>query len=183
MNALDIFFVIVLGFFLFRGIYRGMILEIASIAGLVAGFVVANQFYMEVYPWVHEVITNQSWAQIVSYLGVFLVTLTGVALLAFLLRNLLRMILLGWLDRLGGGILGLAKAGLICVLTLLFLMVFLPQDSEIVAASEIAPYIMNISETLANYLPQELREEFGEKLEALIESGIQGGQELFNTNG
>jgi len=180
MNALDILFVIVLGFFLFRGIYRGMILEIASIAGLVAGFITANLLYLQAYPWVQEIIGNEDWAQVVSYLGIFLLTMAVVAFMALMLRSLLRMIMLGWLDRLGGGVLGLIKAGLICTLALLLLTVFLPPDNEMVSGSRIAPFIMDLSKSLAEYLPRELREDFADKIQSMAGTWSEGVRELIN---
>ncbi len=180
MNALDIFFVVALGFFLFRGIYRGLVLEVASIGGLIAGFLAANRFYMDVYPWVQEIINNETWAQIISYLSIFLVSMAAVALLAFFLRNLLRMLMLGWLDRLGGGLLGFIKAGLICCIALMLLTVFLPAEHSLVADSQIAPYIFELSESLAGYLPQELKEGFSDKAREAAGMWEHGWQELFN---
>jgi len=180
MNALDIFFVVVLGFFLFRGIYRGLVLEIASIGGLVAGFLAANRFYMDVYPWVNEIINSETWSQIISYLSIFLGSMAAVALLAFFLRSLLRMIMLGWLDRLGGGLLGFIKAGLICSISLLLLTVFLPAEHDLVADSQIAPYFFELTESLAGYLPEDLKETFSDKAGKAAEMWEHGWQELFN---
>ncbi len=180
MNVLDLFFVVVLGFFLFRGIYRGLVLEVASIGGLIAGFLAANRFYMDVYPWVQDIINNETWAQIISYLSIFLISMAAVALLAFFLRSLLRMIMLGWLDRMGGGLLGFIKAGLICSISLLLLTVFLPAEHSLVADSRIAPYIFELSESLAGYLPQDLKEGFSDKAREAAGMWEHGWQELFN---
>ena len=169
MSVLDIFFVIVLVFFLLRGLYRGLFLEVASIVGLVAGFLAANRFYMDVYPLVQQIINSQDWAQIVSYAGIFLLVLVAVLVLASFLRSLLRMVMLGWLDTLGGGFLGLLKAGLICSLALLLLTVFLPKDHELIASSKIAPYVFELTKNLAAYLPEDLKEAFADKTQAMTE--------------
>ncbi|WP_291322118.1 CvpA family protein [Desulfonatronospira sp.] len=179
MNALDIFFVIVLGFFLFRGVYRGLILEIASIAGLIAGFLAANRFYMDVYPWLYDILENQTWAQIISYLSIFLATMAVVALLAFFLRRLLRLVMLGWLDRLGGGLLGFVKAGLICSIALLLLTVFLPSEHSLIVESMIAPYLIALSDSLASYLPQDLKEGFSHKVREAADMWEHGLDKLF----
>ena len=163
MNGLDIFFVVVLGFFLFRGIYRGLILEMSSIAGLIAGFFASNRFYADVQPVVGRIIPSMEWSQIIAYLGVFLTTMLVVAMLSLFLKNFLRMIMLGWLDRLGGGGLGFVKAALICGLTLLILTIFLPRNHELITTSKISPYIHSMSQNLSGYLPDELKDKFREK--------------------
>lgn len=163
MNGLDIFFVVVLGFFLFRGVFRGLILEISSIAGLIAGFMIANRYYMELQPVVSRVISSPEWAQVAAYLGIFLSVMFVVALFSVFLKKLLKLIMLGWLDRIGGGLLGLIKAGLICSLTLLVMTVFLPEDDELMNNSKIAPYVHTMSQNLARYLPGELKEKFMDK--------------------
>jgi membrane protein required for colicin V production len=165
MNGLDIFFVVVLGFFLFRGIFRGLILEVSSIAGLVAGFLASNKFYADLQPVVNRIISSPDWSQVVAYLGIFFTTILVIGMLSHLLKKLLQMIMLGWMDRLGGGVLGFVKAGLICVLTLLILTVFLPRDHELITTSRISPYVHNISQNLAGYLPEELKEKFRDKAE------------------
>ncbi len=163
MNTLDIFFVVVLGFFLFRGIFRGLILEISSIAGLVAGFLASNKFYPDLQPVVNRIVSSAEWSQVIAYLSIFITTMLVVAMLSRFLKKFLQMIMLGWMDRLGGGGLGFAKAGLICALTLLILTVFLPRDHELIATSRISPYVHNVSQNLSQYLPEELKQKFREK--------------------
>ncbi|RQD63906.1 MAG: CvpA family protein [Desulfonatronovibrio sp. MSAO_Bac4] len=160
MNSLDIFFVVVLGFFVFRGIFRGLILEISSIAGLIAGFMMANRYYMDLEPVASRVISTVEWAQVAAYLGIFITTMFVVAILSMALKRFLQMIMLGWLDRIGGGCLGLVKAGLVCTLTLMLLTIFLPKDDQLLASSDIAPYIQTLSKTLSEHLPEELKQKF-----------------------
>jgi membrane protein required for colicin V production len=111
MNGLDIFFVVVLGFFLFRGIFRGLILEVSSIAGLVAGFLASNKFYADLQPVVNRIISSPDWSQVVAYLGIFFTTILVIGMLSHLLKKFLQMIMLGWMDRLGGGCWVLSRQG------------------------------------------------------------------------
>ena len=43
MNILDILIAVIVGFCLVRGIFRGIIKELTSIVGVVAGFFASNQ--------------------------------------------------------------------------------------------------------------------------------------------
>lgn len=175
MNGLDIFFVVVLGFFLFRGIFRGLILEISSIAGILAGFLTANRYYPQVQPVVDSLLTSPDWAQIVAYLIIFFTVLAAVAILALMLKKFMKLIMLGWVDRLGGAALGLIKAGILCSLALLLLTVFLPRDHQLLTSSRIAPHVRTLSQNMAAYLPEELKQKFRVKdlqTESIWEKGL-----------
>lgn len=180
MNGLDIFFVVVLGFFLFRGIFRGLILEISSIAGILAGFLAANRYYPQVQPVVENILKSPDWAQIAAYLLIFLTVMAAVAILALMLKKFMKLIMLGWLDRTGGAALGLIKAGILCSLALLLLTVFLPRDHRLLTTSRIAPYVRTLSQNMAVYLPEELKQKFRVKdmqAESLLEQGL---HKMFN---
>ncbi|MBT8763648.1 CvpA family protein [Desulfohalobiaceae bacterium Ax17] len=163
MNSLDIFFIIVLAFFLLRGIFRGLVQEISSVVGLLLGFFLANKYYSQILPYVTKIIPDKSWAQIASYLGIFLGVMALVVILSIGLKSLLRCAMLGWLDRIGGGGLGLIKASLICSITLLVLTSFLPTNTQFIHESKLAPYVHNVTKILGNFLPQELKEKFNDQ--------------------
>ncbi len=163
MNSLDIFFVVIISLFLFRGIFRGLILEASSIAGLVAAFVASNKFYSDLQPVAARIVPSPEWSQALAYVAIFLTTMFAVAILSQLLKKIMRMIMLGWLDHLGGGVLGFIKAGIICGLSLLILTIFLPKDHDLIKASRIAPYMYTMTSSLSDFLPEELRESFTEK--------------------
>ncbi|MFP4236161.1 MAG: hypothetical protein ACLFRQ_01430, partial [Desulfonatronovibrio sp.] len=57
-------------------------------------------------------------------------------------------------------VLGFIKAALISSLTLLILTTFLPRNHKLVATSSLAPHVHSISQGLADYLPEELKQKF-----------------------
>lgn len=160
MNTLDIVFCVILGFLGIRGVFRGLIKEIASILGLILGFVLANTYHAQLTPFLEPTLGSSGAAGLASYLGIFLGVVAAVFLLATLIRKILKLIMLGWLDSLGGGALGFFKGLLLCSVVVLALTAFLPPKAEILATSQTVPYINTFNTLLAEALPQNLREQF-----------------------
>jgi membrane protein required for colicin V production len=167
MSFLDIFFVVVLGFFLIRGIFRGLIQEISSIVGLILGFFLANKYYSLALPYLEKFISNDNWAQIASYVAIFLGVMGLVFILSIILKKLVKVVVLDWLDKIGGGVLGLIKACLICSITLLVLTSFLPAKTEFIRNSRLAPYVHKVSMAMGNFLPQELKQKFEKQTKSI----------------
>ncbi|GAU09360.1 CvpA family protein [Desulfoplanes formicivorans] len=169
MNTLDIVFVIILGTLCLRGIFRGMVREIASILGLVLAFVLANKFHEELLPSIQKFIATPGYARATAYLVIFFGTMIAVFVVSTLLKHFLKMIMLGWLDRLGGGGLGLAKGLLLCSVILIVLTTFLSPKTSLLSTSKVAPYIGMVNNALAGFLPDNMQDEFRSKSSSLKE--------------
>ncbi|THB63399.1 MAG: CvpA family protein [Desulfovibrio sp.] len=157
MNVLDIAFLIVTGFFALRGLYRGLLIEVASLLGLVGGFFLANAYYMDVADLAKEFITNRGWAEVVSYLLIFIGCIVLVTLVAKLLKKLLIVTLTAWLDHAAGLIIGLAKGAVICCVALLVLQVsFSEPYPEFMEDSQLRPHLNHVADILKRFLPEEL---------------------------
>ncbi|WP_462324509.1 CvpA family protein [Desulfoplanes sp.] len=167
MNILDIIFVIILGTLLLRGIFRGMVREIASILGLVLGFFLANTYHDQLLPMVQKFIETPGYARAVAYLAIFFGTMIAVFVVSTMLKQFLKMIMLGWLDRLGGGGLGFAKGLLLCSVILIVLTTFLSSKASLLTESKVAPYIGMVNESVAGFLPDDMRSEFRSKSSSL----------------
>ena len=160
MNTLDIVFCVILGFLGLRGIFRGLVKEVASILGLILGFVLANVFHGELAPLLEKPLGGPGLANLVAYLGIFLGTVAVVFLTAALIRKILKLIMLGWLDSIGGGLLGFFKGALLCSIIVLALTAFLPSKATILTESQLVPYVNMFNTMLAETLPKDMRDQF-----------------------
>ena len=157
MNTLDIAFLVVIAFFTLRGLYRGLLIEVASLVGVVLGFFLANRYYLDVASLTKEFIVSQGWAETISYLLIFVACVVLVTLLAKLLKTLLAVALTAWLDHLVGCLVGLAKGAVICCIVLLVLKVsFNEPYPSFLADSQLRPYLDQVSDFLKQFLPEEL---------------------------
>jgi membrane protein required for colicin V production len=164
MNAFDIFALIIIGYGLIRGIFRGLIKEVSGIIGVVAGFWGAYSYYPRVARLLDRWISDPAYLNILSFLLIFCCVLVVVSIVGVVVKYLLRVAFLGWLDRICGGLFGFLKAVLIAAVVLMALTAFLPKGTPLVRDSLLAPHVTSISATLAHITPKELKAQFREKL-------------------
>jgi membrane protein required for colicin V production len=150
MNWLDIVLIVVLALTTFIGAWRGIISTVLPLAGIVIGIILAGQHYGTVGGWLP--IDNPEYAKWAAYAIIIAAVFIVAIILAYILRRFIRWTFLGWVDRLGGGILGLALGGLICAAILAACLKF-----------ELGPGVIaesGIARLLLDYLPAVLAEEF-----------------------
>ena len=109
----DIIILIILLFFTFKGFKNGFIKEAQRIIGMIGGFVSAYKFSHHVIPYIEIYFINPTIQNITSYLIIFCITLVIINFFALALHKFFEFILLGWLNRILGTLLGLIKGVLI----------------------------------------------------------------------
>ncbi len=108
MNPIGIGILLLIAYFGFRGFQRGLIDEVGRLVGLVLAVILAYQFS----PLLEEHIglANDLARSAVAFVGIFIVTLIAMMLITRLVRSLVELVLLEWLDKLGGILFGLLKS-------------------------------------------------------------------------
>ena len=115
MSMLDLIVLLVLIFAVVRGLMRGMIDTLFSLAAWVLAFVSGKWGALMVAPLLPIGIENPSIRYFAGFAVIFLVVLIGVLLLGHALATLVKAVGLGSADKALGGVLGLAKGLLILV--------------------------------------------------------------------
>ncbi|VWX62555.1 Colicin V synthesis protein [Burkholderiales bacterium 8X] len=92
------------------GLWRGLVFEVISLAGWVAAFFCAQWFAEEVGRWLPFGDPAGTWRYPAGFVLVFLVVVFGVGLVAALARRLFAAVGLRPIDRVMGGLFGLARA-------------------------------------------------------------------------
>ena len=100
---IDIVFIILLALAFIRGVSRGLVVAVFSFFAMIIGVAAAMKLSFIVANWLqHSFNTGKQWLPILS----FLIVLIGVILLIRWLANLIQaavnIVLLGWLNKLGG---------------------------------------------------------------------------------
>lgn len=165
MNPLDIVIIIILGYGLIRGIFRGMVKEISSIVGVFAGFYAAYSYYPLVSEILEDWITNVPFLNILSFMLIFCVIFFLISILGVIIKYLMHVASLGWMDRLLGASLGFGKSVLIVSIILVVLTAFLPKGAPIIKTSLLSPHVSVISEKLAQVISIEMKQAYTAKLE------------------
>ena len=164
MNPFDIIIIVILGFSLVRGLFRGLVKEISSIIGVFGGFYAAYTYYKALAKLLSSIVHDVSYLNILSFLIIFCGVLIVVSVLGVIIKYLLNIAFLGWVDRIGGLVFGLAKGVLIVSVLFISLTAFLPKGSAFIKQSVLAPHVSWVSEKMANVVSQEMKQDFMTKL-------------------
>lgn len=168
MNPFDMAIIIVVGYCIIRGIFRGLIREVSSIAGLAAGFYVAYSYHDAMAPLFSKWITEPAYLKMTSFILLFCSVFLVIALAGILIRFVIKIVLLGVVDRVLGGIFGALKAVLIVSLAYILLITFLPSGGvTVVAESKLAPQINMIARGIVCVVPEDVRNSYQRKLSDL----------------
>lgn len=164
MNSFDIVVAVILGFCLIRGIFTGLVKELASIIGVLAGFYAAYTYYPEMAGFLSRWISSAVYLNITSFTVFFCLIFIIISVLGVILKYLMRIAHLGWMDRVSGAVFGVLKGGLIASVMLVTLTAFLPKGSPLVRDSLLAPHINVLSENMARIVSDDMQQAFEEKM-------------------
>ena len=113
MNWLDIVIIVVVVIATFWGLRIGIIKAVLSLAGLIIGVILAGHYYVPLSEQL-AFIPQASIAKIVAF-GIILIGVMVIAsVLAWLLKWAASVVMLGWVNRTGGAILGLVLGTIFC---------------------------------------------------------------------
>jgi membrane protein required for colicin V production len=116
--------------FTIEGLRNGVLRRIIELAGLILVFVFAAGLAGQVEPVLSGQLDLSPRAAFVgSWVVVLVVGIVGVRLLANFLGRLMQLSIVGWLDRAGGAVLGMAF-GLLVSSCVLVVLIALPIDDE-----------------------------------------------------
>ncbi len=164
MNPFDILIIVILGYSLVRGLFRGLVKEVSSIIGVLGGFYAAYTYYMVLAGLLSGLIHDTAYLNILSFLIIFCGVLIIVGVLGVIIKYLLNIAFLGWVDRFGGVVFGVLKGILIVSILFITLTAFLPKGTAFIKNSELAPHVSWISEKMANVISKEMKQDFKAKL-------------------
>ena len=156
MNWLDAVIVIALIGFTAAAFRAGLIREVVALAAVVLGVLVAGHYYRHLAEDVLLFIKNDKAAKVIAFLSLFASLALAGQLAAFVMKRAVSMLLLGWLDHLAGGILGLVKGLVLVELFLIFFATYpyLGLDKTI-DGSGLAPLFLDNAPVLLKLLPGE----------------------------
>lgn len=157
---MDIAFVLILAFFLYRGYRTGILLALFSVLALGIGLLGAVTFSGTLALKLAEAYPNfAQWLPLVSYLLVFIVLAWLIRLLGKMAEKAMSWLVLGWANRLGGAVLYGFLACLVCsiLLWLLERLVIVPPEalegSTLAAATRpLAPRLAELMMELSPFL-------------------------------
>jgi membrane protein required for colicin V production len=150
-----------------RGFFRGLIKEISSIIGVLGGFYAAYTYYMQIAVYFSKWITNDSYRYLICFLIIFCVVFITISIIGIIIKYILNIAFLGWVDRICGAGFGIIKSILIISVLLIAFTAFLPKGASFVKKSMLAPHVNAVSEKMIKVVPKDMKENFISKIEEL----------------
>lgn len=168
MNPFDVVITVIVCFCIIRGAFRGIIREAASIVGVLAGIWAAYTYYPKLasaMTGLADLFPSAGYVNIVSFMIIFCVVFAVISAIGVLLKFLLKIVFLGWVDKICGATFGFIKGFMIVSMLLLILTTFLDKGTPLVKESVLSPYIASASETMSRFGSKDMRHQFGSKID------------------
>jgi len=164
MNLLDLILAILFVGFAVSGIARGLVRQLFSLGGLVAGHLSGIRYYAFAQG---KLGLSFQYAEVVGYAVVFLAAYIAVRLIGGLIEDRVRKSKLSGSDRLAGMAAGLVKGALLSILIVFLLVILLPRDARLLRESKAAPAAVAAGKRLAAAFPDRFAESFREKVRSV----------------
>lgn len=151
MGLIDIFILVVLAFFLLKGILRGLLKEVCSLLGLVLGGLFAFTFHLPLAQLLQDSFSLPAqlcvWG---SFLAIFLLVVFCFAVIGFVLNRFIKIVFLGGINRLAGAVFGFLQG--VVILSIIVLTLSSSMAPQMVrkkmAQSELAPPFSDLGEAI-----------------------------------
>jgi membrane protein required for colicin V production len=158
VNLFDCFLIAVLAYSTIMAFVRGIILELFSLGGLIAGILLASWNYKQVAIILGHLITTPATAEILAFLLIIVGVMVLCTLLGRALNRTAHAIGLGFFDRLLGALFGFARGWLLGVAILMAIAAFLPHSARI-ANSRLSSYFLAGAHAVSFVVPHDLQQQ------------------------
>ncbi len=156
MTAFDLIFLSLIALSLLLGAWRGLVSELFALVSWIAAFVVARHFSGMLAPYLSRV-ASAAWLQwALAFVAIVVAVLLVLALLRFVIREMLSAAGLGATDRLAGAIFGIARAVLIAVVVVALAGLSALPREQWWRSAVFAPPLETIVIALKPWLPKDL---------------------------
>jgi len=157
MNLFDWLLIAVLALSTIQAFFRGLLLELFSLIGLAAGVLLAAWNYPVLASPPARWITNPAVANLLAFLLIAISVMVLAAILGRMFHTAAHAIGLGFFNRLGGAVFGLARGWLAGVAILMAVTAFLP-SSDWLKNSRLTPYFLAGAHAVSSVVPHDLEQ-------------------------
>ena len=146
MNWLDIVIIVAIAITTFLGLKIGLIKAVLSLVGLIVGVILARLFYVPLSEQL-GFIPQATVAKVVAFAIIMIGVMIIAGVLAMVLKWITSMIMLGWVNRIGGAVFGLVLGAIICG-AFLALWINIFGAGEVIANSSLASILSRFPSVL-----------------------------------
>ena len=157
MNLLDWFLIFILASSTIAAFVRGLLLELFSLGGLIAGILLASWNYHNFASLLGSLITNPAIADVVAFLLIAIGIMVLCSIVGKVLNRTANAIGLGFFNRLLGAVFGFARGWLLGVAIMMAAAAFLP-PAPWITNSHLAPYFLAGAHAVSFVVPHDLQQ-------------------------
>ena len=166
MNPLDMIIIVILSFCLIRGLFRGFVKEVSSIMGVLVGYYAAYTYYSDAAAMMSGLlISMKPYLNVIGFLAVFCGVYILVSLLGVLIKYVMKVTYLGWVDKGLGIFFGGVKGVLIVSVILIGLSTLLPPQTSLIKKSILSQHVAHVSMVMVQMVPAEMKKKFTDRFE------------------
>ena len=153
MNWLDIVITVVIAITVLLGLKMGIIKAVLSLAGVIVGVILAGRFYIPLSEQL-TFISQPTLAKVAAFAIILIGVMVIAGVLAMLLKWAASVMMLGWVNRLGGAVFGLLLGAIACG-ALLAAWVNFFGIAGMITESILASVLLNYFPLVLSLLPDE----------------------------
>ncbi len=158
---LDIFLILIIAITMFFGYRKGFLLEIFSFVGVVVAVLATKNLTPKFFKVFSITVDKEDrFNYALSYFIVFCLLYLAIVILTYFLKKMSQGGILGFIDKLVGGAIGLFKGLIISLIMLISILFFSKHSKKIERFSEdsyIRKYFLEYSVKFEGVLPQEIK--------------------------
>ncbi len=164
MNVLDYIIIGLIAFFCIKGIFRGTLRELSSLAGIVLGLLIGNHYHHQTANLLRAYIPFEESLLLISFIMIFILVVIIFSLCGVLLHNIFKRLLISWFDRSLGFGFALIKGIIISYLLIVLLTFFMPSKSPLIAKSKVAHLVTFTYQSMFGLISQDLYKTWRERV-------------------
>jgi len=174
VNVFDLIILAILAALTLRGIWKGMVSQIVSVASVFVCWIVATRFGCLVAPTIP---VETPWDQVLAMAIVFLLTWIGIRFAYTAIEKLIKDWHLEKLNKLLGGALGFAKGLLLCLIITFFSVMVSETSRDVVFHSKTGVHMVRLITRIGVFVPKDSYEFVHSQLasfQSKVDGAVQG---------
>ena len=181
LNGLDFVGVALLAIGAIYGLQRGALRMVTSVAALAAAIYFASIYYNKAGAFAEtELGSSHTVGAVVGYVVVFALIFSAVEIIGSFAIRLIHVVHMNPLDRLAGGLLGAAIAGVFGGLIVMLMAAVLPPDAALLRNSQLVPMLLAYNEMLVGYIPGDAKLAYERNRDDLMRFWVQNAMKDAN---
>lgn len=164
MNGLDLVLVGLVGVLAALGLMKGLSRILIGVVALFLAFFLASRWHEPVAARLGWLDLPGDTERLAGWLVVFLGIVVLGSIAAALVSRLLRVVMLGWADRLAGAALGAGGGLLVAGLLVVPLVAYVSPRSDLLRESTLAPYAATVADVARAVTPETLSDRYRSRI-------------------